>query len=423
MMNLTMLQELQRRLIRLAERFEEEVLRPLGFIIDWHRAFASTHPYWTLRETIAQRYSNRIADLIRDPRDAWDGLDKKTHICILIQDWTNEYSRECLTGYHLISESYTTIGLDHPFYQARWDFIEDHFDEIESLRNSLELADVGKSAESQTPSEEASSFDKQLVDRMVALGWHVETRAGAIDLIDMDSTDFGPEGLGLLASINAVRELDASRTGFDDRATLTLLGLTGLKRLTLNETSVTDKGLLNIGNIRSLEVLEFEGNPITDEGLRTITALSRLRALSLAKSKITDFGVASIRSFSQLESLDLSGTAVADAGINSLAALVNLSALYLADCGITDSALEVIGQMRKLRELDLAETSITDQGLSSLTSLSQVEWLCLTNTAISEESMSALKRLSSLRDLHLGGTRIAAERWKLLSRPGLNIYH
>src|SRR5689334_12226872 len=117
-------EEIKQNLITLAGRYEQEVLKAFGFHSNDPRSLPSSHPYWKLRHSIAQRRSRQIARLLSDPRDEWEELDKRTHVCVRIQDWLNEYTRECLSHHGFIRESYGTIDLNHPFYQARWDLLK-----------------------------------------------------------------------------------------------------------------------------------------------------------------------------------------------------------------------------------------------------------------------------------------------------------
>src|SRR5260370_11091283 len=126
-------QDMGSALLSLADGYERDVLGQMGFLSASRPSVGPSRTLGDLKESIALKYAAEATRVIRQPKDNQADIDKRTSLCLLIQDWLNEYVREWLGRQQALDASYDRIPLDHPFYQSRWDFIDRHVAELMPL--------------------------------------------------------------------------------------------------------------------------------------------------------------------------------------------------------------------------------------------------------------------------------------------------
>jgi DnaJ-domain-containing protein 1 len=105
--------------------------------------------------------------------------------------------------------------------------------------------------------------------------------------------------------------------------------LTGLRTLDLSGASVTDLGIGLLASLTDLLELNLLGTPITDAAMRPISRLSKLQSLGLAETPLTDDGLSQLSTLTNLIRLDLRGTRIARHCVEQLSRLPRLGEVHL----------------------------------------------------------------------------------------------
>jgi len=166
-------------------------------------------------------------------------------------------------------------------------------------------------------------------------------------------------------------------------------GWSGVFNVT-NGRVVDDDGLGKVAELTSMTNLDLAWTDIGDAGLAHLQGLTKLSSLVLLYTNVTDDGLRFLAGMSRLDSLDLSGTQISDRGLASLRPLVNLSFLSLDSTSVTAKGIEHLAGMSKLERLQLFGTKVGDDSFDSLARLTSLKNLDIRYTAISKEGHSRL---------------------------------
>lgn len=170
-----------------------------------------------------------------------------------------------------------------------------------------------------------------------------------LSLLDLWAAPVGDEIMPVLSRLTQLRELNLWGTRVSEQGLAPLAHRPGLRRLIL-PGAVGDAGIGHVAEMAYLRELECSGAPVTDLGVGLLSSLPHLTRLSLWGTRVTDAGLWQLGNFASLQDLDLGGTAVTDAGLAALAGLP-LRRLSLRDTLVTPAGL------RSLRAV-LARTEV-----------------------------------------------------------------
>jgi len=124
-------------------------------------------------------------------------------------------------------------------------------------------------------------------------------------------------GLGPLAQLPELRELELASPFLRNAGILQQAGLGQVETLVLDAPKVTDDGVKFLNGWKNLEELTLRCN-LTDAGLTPIAQLTDLRKLTIAGTWITDAGLKKLVPLQNLRRLDITGTACTPAGVDAL---------------------------------------------------------------------------------------------------------
>lgn len=199
-------------------------------------------------------------------------------------------------------------------------------------------------------------------------------------------------GARVFVTDGAVVEVNANRTGIEDRHLDWVSGFVEMTDLSLEGTKVTDVGLSCLSNLQRLEWLNLYQCPIGDDGLSELKHLRQLQHLPVGDSRVTDAGLQHLAEMNSLDYLGLRATAVTDNGIKWLKGLTGLTGLHLGGTKVTDGCLVHLKDMRKLKQLWLDDTLITDAAVEHLAAHRALAELHVTGTRLTEHGIQRLRR-------------------------------
>ena len=238
-------------------------------------------------------------------------------------------------------------------------------------------------------------------------------------------TDAGAAALGKVLSIEVV-DLGRTRAGVK---TVEALAQRALHQLVLDKTHAgraitklasiaprleridvsslvgyrpTDADVAWLANAPNLVEVGLSQSRVTDKLVTAIAALPALAEIRLAGTAVTTKSIEKLVR-SDLREIDLAETAVTDANAAALIKLPSLRVLRLDKTAITDAALAPPGP--SLVELYLSQTKVTDAGLAILDGTPNLEALGLGRTHVSDATIARIAKLTALHTLVLSGTR------------------
>lgn len=176
----------------------------------------------------------------------------------------------------------------------------------------------------------------------------------SIEVLVLQSTNIGDEGLQALAR------------------------LTNLQELNINYTSVNGSGLHHIKSLKHLEKLEWHAHGNT--AMEWVPSLEAFRS-----------------GFPALQILLFGANNITNDHVNCLALRQNLEELEFSTSGFTEideEGLKVIGRLLHLKKLDLNGSRVTDAGMEHLVHLQDLQSLNIGRTSI--KRVSALMQLPNL---------------------------
>ena len=142
-------------------------------------------------------------------------------------------------------------------------------------------------------------------------------------------------GLGELAKLKKLRQLDLGVTATNDAGMKELAKLEGLTRLSLYSTKITDTGMAELTGLKGLVWLNMDSAPVGDSAMKIVGQNKDLHTLNLFQVKITDAGVKELAGLQKLDKLTLSHAKITDACMKDLAGMKGLRTLDLSGTGVT----------------------------------------------------------------------------------------
>lgn len=222
----------------------------------------------------------------------------------------------------------------------------------------------------------------------------------ALELVKMDGCrNLTDAGLGHLADLPALRELDIRSTQMTDDGLKAFENHLKLEKLNLRFTNVTGPGLAHLSLVPSLVMLELGadrstddkkpldltllakgfgalstftvgGNTLTDDHLVAISqcqGLQRLTFRTVGHLDFTDAGMANIATLKNLRHLDINGAhKVTDEGIRTICGITTLQSLVLKRTGVSAASAPAIAGLEKLAELNVASTRFDPAGIAHI---------------------------------------------------------
>ncbi|MBI3863107.1 MAG: hypothetical protein HY290_14545 [Planctomycetia bacterium] len=223
-----------------------------------------------------------------------------------------------------------------------------------------------------------------------------------LQAIDLHSTKFSNQGLGLVGKLTFVQALN------------------------LDSTRITDDGLVHLRGLARLQELNLAGTDVSDAGLVHVAGLKNLRSISLSCTRASDAAAAHLAGLTDLRTLNLFGTQISDAGLARLRGLKNLESLRLGGTRISDEGLLKldIANLARLEDVGLDGTEVSDAGIIELARLPRLRELDLRNSRVSDAGIAHLRRAKSLRSLYLDGAEVSKSAMDDLQSalPELTIY-
>lgn len=228
-----------------------------------------------------------------------------------------------------------------------------------------------------------------------------------LDLRDQEISDKAVEDL--CHCLPDLKSLYISSEKITDKA-LTCIGkLTGLTTLHLDGCiAISNDGLGEIATLTELVQLDLSHTQIANSGLSRLTRLSKLHWLDLSATSINNDGLVYLRQYRNLITLNLSDTGITDDFLHHLGDLTNLEKLHLAGTGVNGVGFKKLkNQLRNLDYLDLSRTVVTDTGVIHLQALENLSTLDLSGTGVTEAGLAHLHNLSNLERVYLHDTQLA----------------
>ena len=142
-------------------------------------------------------------------------------------------------------------------------------------------------------------------------------------------------GLGELAKLKKLRQLDLGVTETNNAGMKELAKLEGLTRLSLYYTKISDAGMAELAGLKGLVWLNMDRAPVGDAAMKIVGQNKDLQTLNLFQVKITDAGVKELAGLQKLEKLTLSHSKLTDACVKDLAGMKGLRTLELSSTGVT----------------------------------------------------------------------------------------
>ena len=274
------------------------------------------------------------------------------------------------------------------------------------------------SVDGSTISLRGTAVNDQSLAALGALG-------GVVRKLDLSGTGIGDGGVGALAKLTGLEELDLAATTITDRGLASLKALR-LRRLVLDNTYVEGSGL---AASEALEELDLLGAPVSEAGLRAIVrAAPGLRRLHLGETDVTDASLEALASLRKLIHLDLAATDIGDEGLKHLGKLTSLRFLRVRETRLTDAGLVHLAALAGgLEALDLGRTRISSAGMPAIARLKSLRSLTIEYAEVDDAGLAPLTGLTALQELNLDSTLVTDQAITQLSGyPGLtvvNLYH
>lgn len=124
-------------------------------------------------------------------------------------------------------------------------------------------------------------------------------------------------GLGPLAQLPELRELELASPFLRNAGILEQTGLGQVETLVLDAPKVTDDGVKFLNGWKNLKELTLRCY-LTDAGIAPIAQLTDLRKLTIAGTWITETGLKKLVPLQNLRRLDITNTACTPAGVDTL---------------------------------------------------------------------------------------------------------
>lgn len=201
------------------------------------------------------------------------------------------------------------------------------------------------------------------VERVVLLNPRGEdsVRPGEPDVIT-------PEELAGLEGLPALRFLELSVPGVDDRHLAVIGRFRSLEGLCVSLQDATPEGLEGLRSLENLRALEFELPGIGNRHLSAIAGMKRLERLVFRTYDSKDFDLGPLKGLTRLTRLEVESTAWPGAGLEILPEFARLNSLDLSETEVGDRALEWVAKCEGLETLRLGP-NITDDGLERISPL------------------------------------------------------
>lgn len=188
----------------------------------------------------------------------------------------------------------------------------------------------------------------------------------------------GAKGLGIFASLRALR-------------------ISGEPKYSLGEADIAA-----LANLKSLEILSLNSDHITDAGMAQLARIKTLRKLGLSTGNIAGPGLVELANLPVLESFVAAGMAFDDSKLAYLKHVSGLKYLTITDPKITNSGMAMFGSFKKLEKLDLFRDSLlSDEGLANLGAMPALKWLDIGSGKFTARGIASLTSLQTLEELKL----------------------
>jgi hypothetical protein len=154
--------------------------------------------------------------------------------------------------------------------------------------------------------------------------------------LDISRSAVTPRGLGALAGLPNLEELDMFSTECNDECAVALARLIQLRNLGIGQTAISDAGLQAIGGLQNLEELDLAFNyNLTDKGYGVLPELPTLHYARISNVGRGAVGAPTLKSVSQCTAM---------------------RSLYLQEFKMPAGELKVLSGMPSLRLLTLSDT-------------------------------------------------------------------
>lgn len=233
----------------------------------------------------------------------------------------------------------------------------------------------------------------------------------------------GPEGMGRIAAMPALRELTLSYGLFDDAAVAPLAGskltslsinqnyrlgpataasvaeIATLTHLDLSATGVGG-GLASLAGLEQLNTLSLNTSFVTDADLKAVATLPALTTLNVHDNPaVGDAGAAAVAGIRTLRTVSLGRTAITDAGLSALLEMPALQSVFAADNAFTDAGTAAAAKSR-VTNIDLSGSDLGDAGLAALAKVATLTSASVRQTRVTDAGVAAAKAVRTNFNIH-----------------------
>ena len=272
------------------------------------------------------------------------------------------------------------------------------------------------------------------------------------EFLGLPSAEKRDDGLKQLAELkeglDAVTDLDLTRSGVSDDGMKALVAFPKLEKLNLSDTRVSNAGLASVAEVKSLRTIILANQRgIDDNGILALAPLKDMESLTINGCSVTDVVLPTLAEFEGLQVLNLSGnteiygkdfkTLTAKGafrnlrelhvrgskfgyyGLEQMNKMPKLEVLLAGSCELAGPAINGLAGCEHLRVLDLSQNRLQDDNMKGVSRLKNLEELRLNDLPLTDECLNSIKTMKNLKVLNLNGTRVTEPKIQLLKEKFL----